>query len=771
MEHEDTTGQSQEPDALVRFAREATNVLTRPLPSPASTNDVLSKLVSATARDISLVTDEGKKRGFRSDHNQGTILLPTEPAAKDFMTVAYDLDTDDAFRGERNGLLECKRGLDMLEIRWLTAQIHRSTRDLLKSANLLQGWFEWNSAEDVGIAPVPIQVIADLTDEEQEKIRNYLLEHMMLNPEEYEVRHAMGLHAIAGATLHQRLMKKHEHRNSFPHSVDTAMELLLRSKIARQKTLLSLQGFKHIPQVKLSEAIVRQGYRSFLDMEGMTEYDVWATWKETLVEKIEDFTGKLTKTPEGALLYALDFLESNIQPQQEQADEEEGDLSADPQERLMMDDATSGVIADIANKMVEMMPTVESQQTLDPKMLEEIGKSMMEFGERLRRETNEQLKNPDVYLMGNDKEVWRKANDYLKTHEPEPRRKLTEIIDCAGYRTKIETLRSQSQWTALAAKERELAQRVFSEVIQIPYDSDSDRLYERTSYKSGTPAYALEHRKLTCFTGPWLMASLLLEAGIPYHQIFYCNLNEAPGERAASHGALLLHLSDGSAMFLDYGYKQCGRPFALSMLTEKKQAAELKRLLEMSRAASELKEKFCGYPAHVQINRDLSKTLKICNDAHIMPLDQGFAGISLLHAGIALEEEGKKDEAVAAYEMGLVSYPNSPDLLCRLAIIALQDKELDRAELLLNLSLNAYGGHIQSWYYAGVLAVERGDEKAALTHFRRVVEDKRTLWGDDRFKVNARRYCEQADSIHAQREKIQFLNTLSELAEVIDNIE
>lgn len=759
------TPDGETPEEMQTFILAAEDVLARTIP-PLATEEVLKKLTSATTRDLRLVTEFKRKPMVAAATNAGEqteLRLPLHADAKDLLTLSYDLDTHASLRGERTLHLEMHRGIDLIAIRFVNALLHKKSDAWMKPLNLLQGWYEYNESERVGLERLPIDVIRNLPDAEQEKIRNYLMQHMILPDDEYSPLQTIGLHALAGGSLYLRLIRNLKHRKAFPRSVDAAAALVEKSKKARDKLLLSLGGFKYIAHARLAESIVRQGYRTLLSTEEMTEHDIWAAWKKKLWEKIEDFTGKMIMTPEGAALQTMEPLEdARIEIRKKElatdtrATEEDGavDLEIDKNTAVALSEAVTAfddafaaaATADADLQSPEMTKTVEG-------MIEE---TMKKFSAKLASLMLKSIPHPEQYLSTDDQKAWKEADAYLASHGPQERKKLTEAIGCAEYRKEMSALRRQYQWNALAAKERELAHRVYGSVIQIPYDSDSDHLYERKSYLSGTPEYAAEQKRLTCFTGPWLMAALLQEAGIPYHNLYYCNVNESPEERAASHGALLMKCSDGTCIFLDYGFRQCGRPFTLSLLEWKSEQRELGRLFLDGEKMSELGQKFIGYPAHVRVDGKIAKTLKICSDMHVMPLDQGLTGVSLLHAGIAFEEEGKPDEAEAAYEMGLVSYPNNPDILCRLATIALRNKDLPRAEHLLTLSLNAYGGHIHSWYYAGILALEQGDEAAARTHFERIRDDKRAPWGDDMFKKNATRYCDQLDDLKLQREKISL---------------
>ncbi len=359
------------------------------------------------------------------------------------------------------------------------------------------------------------------------------------------------------------------------------------------------------------------------------------------------------------------------------------------------------------------------------------------------------------YLDDDDMALWKRAKTFLRENSPGTRRKLTEVLDVERSKKDVAFLEVTAQWSSLGAKEREIASKVFCEVSKFPYVDAGEYGMDAIihAYHLGTPVFAHESRSLNCFSGLWLMAALCIESGINYGQIFYCNSNESNrGEPAASHGALLIAHSDGSFSFLDFGYRRCGRSFSLDMIPDKKERNKLEKLIDESYVysrhdSSGVTRKIYTDPVRVRVTNEIADTLRIYRHMHVAPLDQGFVGTTLLHTGISFENEGRNEEALQAYEMGLASFPNQPDLLCRCASLAIEKGEFTRAKDFLDLALSECDTHLLSLYYRGVLALKLDQDDEAEQYFARLHEDTRAVLGDNQFKdlvrdfVECRRRC------------------------------
>ncbi len=411
----------------------------------------------------------------------------------------------------------------------------------------------------------------------------------------------------------------------------------------------------------------------------------------------------------------------------------------------------------IACKGYETLLQMEAMTTYD--IWEKLAREQMRSANIERKKCNGksekastvQLREGDpdeLRYLENDgeRDVWRRAYAYISVHPPELRSPLRDVLPIEKYKYEMGNLRATFEWDALGAKEREVMNHIFSEVARISYEyaENEDRPFDEISFKTGTPAYAVNNRRLTCFTGPWLVAALCLECGIPYEKLYYCNVNNNhDNHTAGSHAALLMRYSDGTMGFIDYGYKKSSRSFSTQLI--EKPADGKKLLLLFNTADSWAKEnhKISGDPVHVSVDRDTAKKSSLYTDMHVLPLDQGFAATQLLHTGLSLRDLGKIEEALEAFELGLTLFPASPDLLCQCAIIHYENGDIERAEWLLDLALSEYANHLVSMFYKAKICHIQGRINEALALFNTIGLDDREVWGDTSVKAQANRYCIQ----------------------------
>ncbi len=346
-------------------------------------------------------------------------------------------------------------------------------------------------------------------------------------------------------------------------------------------------------------------------------------------------------------------------------------------------------------------------------------------------------------------DIWRRATAYTSIHPEHPRSKMVEKIPCEEYRYQMDILRTTFQYEALAAKERQVINHVFSEVVSMGYAhaEEQDRPYHEISFITGNPSYAVQNLRLNCFTGPWLIAALCLECGIPYERLFFCCVNEDSESRLTGpHSALLMRYSDGSMGYIDYGHKKSNTQLSLSHIERPGDAKHLEQLIDASYQWANQDEhgktpyKVVGDPVHISIEARLAKMNKLYKDVHVVPLDQGFSAIQLLHTGLSLKDEGNMDAALEAFELGLTFFPSSPDLLCQCAIIHYERGDIRRAEWLVDLALHEYKNHLLSLFYKAKIYHVQGKIEDAAILFSRVEFDPREIWGDKSIKVQALRY-------------------------------
>lgn len=385
------------------------------------------------------------------------------------------------------------------------------------------------------------------------------------------------------------------------------------------------------------------------------------------------------------------------------------------------------------------------------KLIEEYARN----AEKPERNSSKPIEEGDpenfVNISEEKRKLWRKSNKFLETNEFENRRPLKEILDTEGSKREIKMLSDCAEWVALTGKEKEIMQRVFAEVSKFSYASNmSDgEDYTLRSHIIGMPAFAAENRALNCFSGAWMIAALCLECGIPYSRLFYCDVNRAQSSSwAGSHGAILVIHPDGSNSFIDFGYKTSGRQFGVKTIKDHREQKKLEKFFIITSGLAAHNQKAFLDPVRVRIPQETADLTKTYSDMHVMSLDQAVGALSLLNTGIMFQEKGQPKEALQAFELGLVLYPNSSDLLCRCGMIAIDNNELERAKRFLDLALHACNHHQLSLYYRGILALKVNDDECANHCFSLLAADQHKPWGDDSFKKRAEEYSASRLTIH-----------------------
>ena len=683
------------PEELQPFCEQACAELSREIP-PFTVEMVLERLTTLVTRDVRAVVGAKHAGLYVPPYNTmperaAELHLPLPLARTDAEVLTEELDYHWQIGGDRSGLFVDYRSDYQRSIPLLIADLQkRFGKDLHRFGNLLQCWIE----RDYPQKPA--------TEQDASPSNFHLIS---------------ALSPLAGFSVAGRISLMAG--VDFERGIDICLRLLENNTSVRYRMLLLLQNYRLLPHARLAQAVVRQGYHTFLQMEEMTEYDIWQKHKE----EVERTARKMEQELEKSEITLADILASqktimlaieSMQISLEESDDPQLLLSVrlKEAEHVNIDHLHIGAI------------TIHPESEL-PVPAEGAPK-------------NFHMLKPD------DQKRWFEARDYLETHAPLVRRPLIEVLECAKNRRELEDLYRLKEVHAAAAKERAIAANIFSAAARFayPYEGlDSAWSSDRT-YVSGLPVTAVAERKLNCFTGPWLMAALCMESGIPYKNMFYCSVNQPDDEsRMANHGALLFSHRDGSLSFLDFGHHQCGRAFASVLIEDPKERREFVRLIESSEEYGAGGNKTFGDPVHVQVSQKTANNLKIYRDMHVLPLDQGLTAMMLLQQGIALLHEGKDLEAKMSFEMALVSFPGSPDVLCRLGMLAMRENDLERAEHYLMLSIDSYAAHPLTWYYLGVLALLQGKPEDASYRFKLLADDPRELWGDDSYKMKAKEWC------------------------------
>lgn len=300
-------------------------------------------------------------------------------------------------------------------------------------------------------------------------------------------------------------------------------------------------------------------------------------------------------------------------------------------------------------------------------------------------------------------------------------RTLSEIIDCDRWRKELEHERSLNV-TSLAATEVAVASHAFAKVVRYPYGTHDRSAPTMPGYMTGLPAYLVRERAIICSTGPWLLARMLLQCGIPASQLFYCNI--LAGEQlpwAGSHGTLAFRTSKNAVLLFDTALGICGKQLPIDIIQNQAEKRQLIELLQGTRKQS----------TFVNVNPSIARVFRLPQSMQIMPLMTGFASTNLHHLGHTFFAEGKKEEAKRAWEVGLAFHPEHPDMWYSLGLLAFQEGRTEEAEEYLWNGLHIDRGNLLCHFTLGELALQQGTPARARKHFQYVTKDKREIWADN----------------------------------------
>jgi hypothetical protein len=320
----------------------------------------------------------------------------------------------------------------------------------------------------------------------------------------------------------------------------------------------------------------------------------------------------------------------------------------------------------------------------------------------------------DAYL-----DAW----DFLKHPPEETPRALRDVIDAERCRDELKSASRMFHPEAAAAKEWEIAARVFGAVLRFPHSHPGHDI--STLDASGcTPNHVRDMKKINCFTGPWLAAAMLLECGFDEDRIFYCDVQGNSGGTQGTHGSLLLVLSSGQQLLLDIGFKKMRNiPLkAYPVVTRQK----LQSMMD-AEARSDIGPRFA--PVRARLGPNTAKRLGIHPQMDVMPMRAGFTWGSLLTAGLDALEAGKIEDARHALELAHGLHPASPDILCGLARCCVAEGDTANAKLWLDEALRQCGEHLLSRYHRALVQVATEHYGAALLDLDYVLHAPYTWYG------------------------------------------
>jgi tetratricopeptide (TPR) repeat protein len=344
------------------------------------------------------------------------------------------------------------------------------------------------------------------------------------------------------------------------------------------------------------------------------------------------------------------------------------------------------------------------------------------------------------------------AEYYGANPKGEPSRLLREAIGTAQYRKRVREMEKLHDPIGYMSLQKEILFAVNRHVAR--YQTRMiDENARPASHRLGCPSYVIQNKDASCFSGPWLMAALMEDAGINPERIFYCNVQRAKNGTIGGHGTLVCTTggvginSFSEVLFADHGLMMTGKNLPIHVCGDEKTYRAVQGLFTHKHTDM----------VQLEFPERMHRIFDIHPNMQIMPLYQGLTTGHLLHTGIAFLHEGKLDEAEHSFELGLTYNPKDPDLLYYLGIIHFMQNESSEAYGAFTRALDVFADHVQSRYSLGELHCSQGDARSAKEAFTRVAAVKKEdIWGETEFYDRAVAFSRMDDNALLQEGKELF---------------
>ncbi len=254
------------------------------------------------------------------------------------------------------------------------------------------------------------------------------------------------------------------------------------------------------------------------------------------------------------------------------------------------------------------------------------------------------------------------------------------------------------------------------------------------------PVQFMEKQAMTCFTAPWMLASMLIQAGIDFRRLFYCNVNQTTDGTIGGHGTLAI-LNGDEVLLLDINGS---RPI---MTINTHYFVVLGR--EDKESADELGGMFLKGDRGVARFRAHDIYTRIAGghpDMQIMQVTEGLSAEHLTHVGLSFRHEGKIPEADYAFERALGFNPRSPQILYYRGILAFEQGDYKNAYKYLKRSVTEFPNNMSAWFALGELAMVQGHYPTARKHFKRVAKSEVKIYQGEHLIERAKKYVSHKDN-------------------------
>lgn len=289
-------------------------------------------------------------------------------------------------------------------------------------------------------------------------------------------------------------------------------------------------------------------------------------------------------------------------------------------------------------------------------------------------------------------------------------KRLITLIDCDGLRKEALKLKREHNGYGYAALQQEIACKVIRFVSRYQRFGENEETRSGRDFEQGFPVTVVKEKAASCFSGPWLIAMLLLRAGIQISDLFYCNVQKSHNGIVGGHGAVMMKTVMGEMLMIDHGMSLPGTNASAIPTRNKRQRSDLKRLINGDASAV----------AILDMPQKFAHDLRMPANMQLMPLNVGFASGHMLHVGNSFLAQRRLDEAQYAFELGLGFAANDPDLLYGLAQVSMLGGNLAEAKKHYLSAVTAFEGHLWSHYGLARIAMSEGDTVKAREHLARV---------------------------------------------------
>ncbi len=369
-----------------------------------------------------------------------------------------------------------------------------------------------------------------------------------------------------------------------------------------------------------------------------------------------------------------------------------------------------------------------------------------EWMKRVRHQVETKFSDPEVVKILADNPNARARHQesimniarFFAAHPTEPdasaTRRLNVAIGSHQLREELQLVDTHHNPFAYVALQQEIAHRVVRHVSY--YHSNFAQEEASPDWEKGFPTHVVDRKDTSCFSGPWLIASQLLQAGVRYDDLFYCNVLQASQGLIGGHGSIAIKTKTGQLHLYDTNMGLVGVNMRGMPIQDKKMAHELDDLLHNKRR----------HPVFIDAHRELSRQLQVHPVMHVMPLLAGFASGHLLHVGGSLLHEGKLDEALYAFELGLGFCKDDPDLHYNAGLAYAMKGDLLSARRKYSTASGIFDNHLWSRFGLANIALAQGDTHTAKKTLTGIAGVKEKLYNGKELQDEAKAWCKLDDS-------------------------